>query len=178
MCHGMDIDIYGFGTGIGNEAGEIPSNLPSKLLLSAWNVAMGGGIALDLIYYSGHKGGPSKRLLKVIEVIFSWRNSKYYSTIPELANSLRKESNTSTIVLLHASSDEDLLQLLELRELLLDKKIILILSDREHNTISMGHVLRPRLMSFQDSDFFEVAAVLTRMASSRDYNTSQTETDT
>ncbi len=132
---------------------------------------------MDLIFYSGQRGEPSERLLKVIEIIFSRRNTCLYSTIEDLAGALLKASNTSTIILLHASSDEDLLQLLELRELLLDKKIILILSDRDHNTISMGHALRPRLMSFHDSDFFEVAAVLTRMVSSPDISACQTRTD-
>ena len=59
-----------------------------------------------------------------------------------------------------ANSKEDLLNLLFIRNLLQDIRIILILPDREKDTIEKGHRLYPRFMSYLDGDLEEVAAVL------------------
>ena len=122
---------------------------------------------MELIYYSARNGGPDERLRRVIELFFPKENSGIYGNPVEFAGALRKGSDASTIVLIHAVSKEDLRMIVEMKELLLDRRIILILPDRDTSTIAMGHILRPRLLSFEDSDFFEIAAVLTRMTEPR-----------
>jgi hypothetical protein len=42
-------------------------------------------------------------------------------------------------------------------------KIVLILPDRNNETIVIGHKLRPRFLSYTDSDFIDVAVVLENM---------------
>jgi hypothetical protein len=123
---------------------------------------------VELIYYSARNGGPDERLRRVIELFFPKECSGIYGNAVELSGALRKASDASTIVLIHAMSKEDLRVILEMKDLLMDKRIIIILPDRETSTIAMGHILRPRLMSFEDSDFFEIAAVLTRMTAQKD----------
>jgi hypothetical protein len=123
---------------------------------------------VDLIYYSARNGGPDERLRRVIELFFTKEHSGIYGNPVELAGALRKGSDASTIVIIHAASKDDLRMIVEMKDLLLDRRIILILPDRDTTTIAMGHILRPRLLSFEDSDFFEIAAVLTRMTEPRD----------
>jgi hypothetical protein len=118
---------------------------------------------VELIYYSARNGGPDERLRRVIDLFFPRDSSGIYGNAVELSGALRRVSDPSTIILIHAISKDDLRAILEMKDLLMDRKIILILPDRDTSTIAMGHTLRPRLLSFEDSDFFEIAAVLTRM---------------
>jgi hypothetical protein len=118
---------------------------------------------VELIYYSARNGGPDERLRRVVELFFPKERTGIYGNPVELAGALRKGADASTIVLIHAVSKDDLRMVVEMKELLLDRRIILVLPDRDTSTIAMGHILRPRLLSFEDSDFFEIAAVLTRM---------------
>jgi len=74
----------------------------------------------------------------------------------------------NTVAVLLASCRKDLLDILSLQDLLLYMRIILILPNREHDTVAMGHTLRPRFISYCDSDFLEVSGVLCRMMSALD----------
>ena len=47
-----------------------------------------------------------------------------------------------------------------MEKLLTDMRILLILPDRNKETVSAGHRLRPRYMSDADSDFEDVVAVV------------------
>jgi len=50
-----------------------------------------------------------------------------------------------------------------LSDWLWDTRIILILPDRDRETITNGLKLRPRFFTYADEDFGEVAAVLAKM---------------
>ena len=67
------------------------------------------------------------------------------------------------MAVLLAASKGQLSELLSLRELLNDVRIILILPDRGRETISQGHLLRPRFLSYADGDLTDVIAVLSKM---------------
>ncbi len=129
--------------------------------------------SVDLICYSAHKAGPSERLMKVIDLFFTKDRSELCTTLDDLADALNKSSDSSTIVIINAWGRADLKKILALKDLLQDRKIILILPDREEKTIAQGHTLRPRLLSFKDSDFYEIAAVLTKMTSSGESRTNR-----
>ncbi|MEN6332381.1 MAG: hypothetical protein ABFD57_10375 [Smithella sp.] len=62
-----------------------------------------------------------------------------------------------------AASGKELEDILSIRELLEDAKIILIVPDTDPATLARGHTLRPRFLSDCGSDFVDVAAVLGRM---------------
>ncbi|MBF0510583.1 MAG: hypothetical protein HQK57_16890 [Deltaproteobacteria bacterium] len=50
--------------------------------------------------------------------------------------------------------------LLLIRDLLLDVKMILILPDKEENTVAVGHALYPRYMTYADGDLQDVVEVI------------------
>ena len=60
-------------------------------------------------------------------------------------------------------SREDLVDLLSIRNLLDDLRVILLLPNREKETINKGHTLRPRFLTYADSNLLNVAAVLSKM---------------
>ena len=71
--------------------------------------------------------------------------------------------NGLNIAVLEANSMDELKDLVSLHDLFLDIRIILILPDRERETISNAHKLRPRFLAYADSDFESVKVVLKKM---------------
>jgi hypothetical protein len=68
-----------------------------------------------------------------------------------------------TVAVILVSSHGEFLRLLSIRDSLRETQLILILPDRLVYTISMGHKLRPRFLTYVDSDPAEVGAVLAKM---------------
>lgn len=56
-----------------------------------------------------------------------------------------------------------MLELIEYREWLGDRRLILVLPDDDIETISQGHALRPRFVTYVESDFIDISAVLGKM---------------
>lgn len=67
------------------------------------------------------------------------------------------------VVVLLARNHANLSEILTIRALLDDNRVILILPDRSEATISQGHKLHPRYLSYAGGDFKDVAAVLRKM---------------
>lgn len=68
-----------------------------------------------------------------------------------------------TIGVLFAADRQDLANLLSIQDLLDDVRIILVLPDDKKETVSAGHRLRPRYISYAGGNFEDVAAVLNKM---------------
>ena len=118
-----------------------------------------------IIFFSTSCGEAEERLLRVIETVVTVRNIKTYRTIDSLSRGLRQRRNDDDIAILLASSKVELhyLNLISLRNLLSDMKIIVILPDSNADTVAKGHILKPRFLSYCDGDFQDVVAVLSRM---------------
>lgn len=86
-----------------------------------------------------------------------------YGTINELSLELAKLSNYSFILVIIAKDSEDLVRLQEIKGLLRDIRTIVILPDRESETVKLGHALQPRYLTFTDADVSEVSRVLAKM---------------
>lgn len=118
-----------------------------------------------IIFFSTSCGEAEERLLMVIENIVKMKDVRTYRTIDSLSRGLRQRRTDDDIAILLASSKVELhyLNLISLRNLLWDMKIIVILPDSNTDTVAKGHILRPRFLSYCDGDFQDVAAVLSRM---------------
>ena len=123
-----------------------------------------------VILFSTSQRKSGERLQRIVEAVVSEKNVKIYRTIDALSGGLRQPRNDVSVALLLASSRMDLHELVSLRDLLWDIKIILILPDSDPETIAKGHILRPRFLSDCDSNFQDVAAVLSRMIKNSDTN--------
>ncbi len=55
------------------------------------------------------------------------------------------------------------MDLLAIRDFLSDIRMIVVLKDQEKDTITKAHRLYPRYITYADSDFIDVGAVLTKM---------------
>jgi hypothetical protein len=92
-----------------------------------------------------------------IEIFHS--SKRFYSRV-----SHGREDDDIAVIL--APSPEILKDLVIHKNLFDGLRIILILPDSDENTVSMGHLLRPRFISYQDQDFSDLALVLQKMRKS------------
>ena len=117
----------------------------------------------DVIIYSMFLEGTGGQLRKMIEDVVPNENTETYSTIDTLGKRLSRPSYNIAVAVLLISSREELRDVLSIRHLFDNIKIVLILPDRKNETIVIGHKLRPRFLSYTDSDFIDVAVVLENM---------------
>jgi len=122
---------------------------------------------MNILFYTTAEGEQRERLQRVIEVLFPKKSIEICSSLDVLKEILHQPFKHLNVAVFFPSNERELADLLPMRDLLYDMRIILILPDRARDTVSMGHTLRPRLISYSDSDFLEVAAVLGRMMERR-----------
>jgi hypothetical protein len=118
---------------------------------------------MSVLFYTPMVEGVGKRLQRAIELVAPVEKIRICHTIGSLYQELCQPKDESSIAVLLAATQKDLLDILSLRDLLSDLRLILILPDTEDDTIAKGHVLCPRFVSSVDSDFSAVSAVLKKM---------------
>ena len=118
---------------------------------------------MTVVLYSISKDKAGKRLQRAMGMLMPREDIEVCSTFNALSLRLHQPLDNVRQVVLNASSKKDLQDILSLRDILWNVRVILVLPDRDAATTSMGHLLRPRLISYADSDFLEVFAVLSRM---------------
>jgi hypothetical protein len=119
---------------------------------------------MNVLYYATETEGTGARLQRVIETLVPEEKREVYRTIDGLSSMLcQPKDYYFTVAVLLAASRKDLADFLSIHYLLFDVRIILILPDREDDTVAWGHALQPRFLSYIDSDFTDVAAVLEKM---------------
>jgi hypothetical protein len=118
---------------------------------------------MNLLLYTTAVEGTGERLQRAIETLVPIERTEVSCTIDSLSCRLRQPKDDLTIAVLLAASRKDLADILSIHDLLCDIRIILILPDTEDDTVARGHTLQPRFLSYIDSDFTDVAAVLEKM---------------
>jgi hypothetical protein len=93
--------------------------------------------------------------------------SEYIRSLNQLINHLRTPIGISTLGIIWPSSRPELLELRAKGHLFRDMRIILILPDRHPDTISEGHLLRPRFVGFADGNHDDVVAVVAKLIRTR-----------
>jgi len=86
-----------------------------------------------------------------------------YTSIEELANRLLHLVDHDAIVILQAGDRQELLRILSLRDVLQGVRVILLVPDREEETISLAHRLRPRFLANSESGFSDTMSVVQKM---------------
>jgi len=122
---------------------------------------------MNLIFYGYIGNGAIKKVQNAIKEVVSEKQIEHYHTIESFSIRLRQYSEQAPIALVLASNRQELLKIVAIQDLLFGISIILILPDATDQTISMGHKLHPRFLSYLDSDFKDVATVLTNMIEGR-----------
>lgn len=118
---------------------------------------------MKVIFYRRSVKGTGGQLQKMMNYLVPKNNMEIFSTVDVLARRLQQSSYDIVTAVLLIANREDLSGILSVRQLLGSTRVILVLPDRKDETIAMGHRLRPRFLSYSDSDFIDVAVVLEKM---------------
>ena len=120
---------------------------------------------MSVFFYSKSTKGAGQRLHATIKTFVPNKEIKTFRTLDSLSQRLLHPKNDHDIVVLLAKSEKELRELVHMDDLLDDLRVILILPNREDGTIAEGHTLRPRFITYTDSNFIDVAGVLSKMLS-------------
>lgn len=121
---------------------------------------------MDVLFYAPEGVGDDIRravsgVIPVLEV---------YRTLEALTARFRQVLEQPAITVLVVRDRDELEGLLSMRTALRDTRTVLVLPDRRTDTISRGHYLEPRFMTYLDQKPEEVAAVLIKMVKTGNVN--------
>ena len=124
---------------------------------------------MKVLFYAKEIKGGGRRLLRVIERLLPNDVLEIYNSIDGLSRWFNRPqpADAPVIVVFQAVGQEDLQSMLSIRDLLVDVRILMVLPDKEKETIAKAHRLRPRFITYADSDFLEIGAVLNKMCGIR-----------
>jgi len=105
----------------------------------------------------------SNKLQRKVEPLVSKTQVENYSSIKDITQRLQRPMKEEVVGIFMPSGERDLSDLLSINHLVKDIRIILVLPDRDEKTISIGHSLRPRFLTYADGDLSDVAAVMIKM---------------
>lgn len=117
----------------------------------------------EIVYYKPVENSFSEELEGVIESAGNKEDVEVYKDITSLLQRLRAPQESIFLAVLLIPSKDELKDILAFQDLFMDKRLVLILPDRDEETIHDGHRLRPRYLSFTDNRIEEIASVLERL---------------
>jgi hypothetical protein len=118
---------------------------------------------MNVIFYSAPGVSQGEKLQRVIDILIPKDKIETFQTMHALLHRLHQPLPEAVVFVFLVSGKGELLELVEYREWLRDGKLILVLPDDDMETISRGHALRPRFVTYAESDFIDISAVLGKM---------------
>jgi len=118
---------------------------------------------VKILFYSTTSEELGKGIEEKLAMLAPEGGVEVYRSIKELAHGLHRLCDHDTIAILRAQDREELLRIVSLRDLLQGVRIILLIPDREEETISLAHRLRPRFLGNSESDLSDTLSVLRKM---------------
>jgi hypothetical protein len=119
---------------------------------------------MKVVLYANERNEPaSKRLQNVMEACIPSNCLEIFGNSHDFAERIYHIPRKIDVAVLFAQNHDQLSELISLKDFLIDIRIILILPDREHQTVIKGHTLSPSYTSYTDSNITDVAAVLNKI---------------
>lgn len=118
---------------------------------------------MKILFYSSTREDPGIGIEERLGTLVPEGRVEVYRSIEELAHGLHRLLDHNMIVIILARDREELLHIVSLRDLLQGVRVILLVPDREEETISLAHRLRPRFLSNCESDYLETISVVRKM---------------
>jgi len=122
-----------------------------------------------IVFFSSAKSDAATRLLKDIQSKFNGYRIETVATLKALWERFHHPVTDRTLLILVPENRQQLEALIYLGDLMNDNPILLVLPDRKPITISTGHKLYPRFVSYLDADFSYLTGVLARMIENVEY---------
>ena len=118
---------------------------------------------MSVLFFSTETQGAGEQLQREIETFIPGDEIEIYHTFESFSNRLRQPSWNLSVLVLVVETREDLQELFLIRDLFNSIPVILVIPDRESDTICAGHKFYPRFLSYIDSNYLDVAMVLNKL---------------
>ena len=115
------------------------------------------------ILYIPAENGLEQCFRALLEITVPNKEFEICRSIRELGERLGKPLSNVKVAVIFAINREEIKGILLLGDLIRDVKTILILADQDKDTVMKAHTLRPRYITWLDTDFGNVPTVLKRM---------------
>jgi hypothetical protein len=116
-----------------------------------------------MLFYAAEKNLAVENLEKILAEQLPAQQVTYCTTMDAFEKRLRRPRREVSLVLISVCDAIEMIRLNQLRPLLLDMRLLLILPTREAATVAWAHKLGPRFIAYADSRVEQVAAVLDKM---------------
>ena len=104
------------------------------------------------------------KLTKALNSVLNKEDRKeMYSTIKSFTARLKQPKKMDSIVIICPGNRMLLDRIIAVKDLLINTRVILVLPDRDKETIKKAHTLNPRFTTFHGEDFIEFAGVVKKM---------------
>ena len=123
---------------------------------------------MDLVCYSTTTTSSDFRVHSVLGSLPEIRGVDVFSSLRELAKRLLYAGYENTMILFMAGNNEELLDIFSISNLFRKFRTVLILPNREPGTLKIGSLLEPQFISYMDSDFSDIRAVVSHMCTNAD----------
>jgi hypothetical protein len=118
---------------------------------------------VKILFYSSKRQAPGVSIGASLRTLVPDERIEIYHSIENLAHGLLQLLDPDAIVILQAGDRQELLRILSLRDLLQGVRVILLVPDREEETISLAHRFRPRFLASSENDFSNTMSVVRKM---------------
>jgi hypothetical protein len=127
------------------------------------------------IIYLSSENDHERRFLALLETAIPNKKFDIYRSIGELSARLGMPFSNVNVAALFALSRAEIMRILSIGDLMADVKSVLILADDDRDTMMKAHTLRPRYITWLDSDFSNAVNVLKNMVGLYDLSRSEKE---
>ena len=118
---------------------------------------------LELILYNKDFDDFEAKICGVIESVVSKEKTAIFRSIENMIEGIMHLTNNPAITVLIIKNREELLQLYSSLNVLRRAEMLLILPDRNPETIKLGYKLKPRFSTCLHNDFLVIQTVLKQM---------------
>lgn len=118
---------------------------------------------MHIVIFSDCKNLAYHRLNQAISSLNTTQTIEVHDEIGLFVQRFRVITVRPDLIILVPNSPEELCELLIYRELFENYKIIIILPNREKETLSKSHQFHPSFITFEDEDFNDVATIIRHM---------------
>jgi hypothetical protein len=118
---------------------------------------------MKCIIYEKKSGIIAGQIMGLIKASAAENKTEIYHTIKTLSQRLTRPVDGLAIMVLIAGDRKDLLNIIAAQKLFGLIRIIIILPDREEESVKIGYKLQPRFLTYVNGDISEVHAVLRKL---------------
>ncbi len=118
---------------------------------------------MPVLLYAKAGAAPGARLKQLLETHLHGIEMEIYETLENFFRRFAEPIQDPSVAILLFTNREDLVETLPIRDRFQDASLILIVPDREEETIALAHQLRPRFLTDLQNDLTTVTAVVEKM---------------